>query len=135
MSIARCHLIVVDDNLEILSVFSDLLEAAGYRVTSCAGGLLALLRIGLDRPDVVILDLKLNDISGFDVYRTLKDAPETADLPVLFVSGVFLDQELLRYRVNDPEVRLLLKPVPEDELLAEIESARTTAKDRRPRAA
>ena len=94
-----------------------------------------MLRIGLDRPDVVILDLKLNDISGFDVYRTLKDAPETADLPVLFVSGVFLDQELLRDRVNDPDARLLLKPVPEEDLLAEIESARATAKNRRPRAA
>jgi CheY-like chemotaxis protein len=131
----RGRLVLVDDNLEILSTFKELLEAAGYQVTPCESGLSALLRIGLDRPDAVILDLKLNDISGFDVYRTLKGAPETEDLPVLFVSGVFLDQEVLRERVNDPDVKLLLKPVPEEDLLAGIESARATVKSRRPRAA
>ena len=130
----RVHVVLVDDNLEILSTIGDLLEASGYRVTPCNTGLSALLRIGLEPPDVVILDLKLDDISGFDVYRTLKAAPETASLPVLFMSGVFLDQELLRNRVNDPNVRLLLKPVPEEELLAEIESARSLER-RHPRAA
>lgn len=135
MSTQRVHLMLVDDNLEILSTFSDLLDEAGYRVTACSSGLQALLRIGLDRPDVVILDLKLNDISGFDVYRALRDVPETAALPVLFVSGVFLDQELLRNRVGDAEAKLLLKPVPEEELLAEIEAARSSAKSRHSRAA
>ena len=135
LSTERVHLILVDDNLEILSTFSDLLDEAGYRVTACSSGLQALLRIGLERPEVVILDLKLNDISGFDLYRALREVPETADLPVVFVSGVFLDQELLRSRVGDPDVKLLLKPVPEEELLAEIEAARTIAKARRPRAA
>jgi two-component system, NtrC family, sensor kinase len=131
----RAHIVLVDDNLDILSTIGDLLEESGYRVTPCASGLSALLRIGLTRPDVVILDLKLNDISGLDVYRALKEDPEVADLPVLFVSGVFLDQELLRSRLNDPTARLLLKPVPEEELLAEIEAACARIRVRPPRAA
>lgn len=129
------HIVLVDDNHEILSTFTDLLEESGYRVTSCSSGLSALLRIGTDRPDIVILDLKLNDISGFDVYRALKDDPDFAPVPVLFMSGVFLDQDLLRDRVNDPAAKLLLKPVPEEVLLAEIESARARAGNSRPKAA
>jgi CheY-like chemotaxis protein len=135
MAAVQSHIALVDDNQEILSTFTDLLEQAGYRVTPCASGLSALLRIGNDRPDVVILDLKLNDISGFDLYRTLKEDPDFASVPILFVSGVFLDEEMLRARVGDPTARLLLKPVMEEDLLAEIERARTPVARSRPKAA
>ncbi len=118
------HVIIVDDNSEFLEMLSELLEEAGYRVTACSSGLGCLLRIGADRPDAVVLDLKLNDISGFDIYRALRADPGFQTLPVLFVSGVFLDEALLRDRVGDPNARLLLKPVPKESILAEIEAAR-----------
>lgn len=118
------HILIVDDNDEVLATLSELLEAEGFRVTACGSGLAALLRIGLDRPSLVLLDLKLSDISGFDVHRVIRADADLSDLPILFISGVYLDQELLRTRLNDPHARLLLKPVPESELVAEIERAR-----------
>jgi CheY-like chemotaxis protein len=117
------HVLVVDDNPEILEILSELLEEAGYRVTCCSGGLQALLSIGRVRPDVMLLDLKLDDISGFDVYRAVRADPPVADLPILFVSGVYLDQEMICARLGDETARLLLKPIPGEMLVSEIEQA------------
>jgi DNA-binding response OmpR family regulator len=117
------HVLIVDDNPEILEMLTELLEISGYRVTCCSRGLSALLTIGRVRPDLVVLDIKLDDISGFDVYRALRAEAEFVDLPILFVSGVFLDEEMIRGRLGDPTARLLLKPIPGERLVLEIEQA------------
>ena len=117
------HVLVVDDNPEILEVLTELLEMSGYQVTCCSRGLSALLTIGRVQPDVVVLDIKLDDISGFDVYRALRAEAAFADLPVIFVSGVFLDEEMIRGRLGDTTARLLLKPIPGERLIMEIEQA------------
>ena len=108
---------------EILETFGELLADAGHRVTCCGTGMGALLRIGAERPDLVLLDLNLGDLSGFDIHRTLRADRQLADIPVLFISGVVLDQDLLRERVGDPEARLLLKPIDPTLLLEEIQRA------------
>jgi CheY-like chemotaxis protein len=118
---AAVHVLIVDDNPEILEILTELLEEYGYRVTCCAGGLSALLTIGQTPPDLVLLDLKLADISGFDVCRALRAEPAFADLPIIFVSGVFLDEEMIRARLGDEKARLLLKPIPGEVLVSEIE--------------
>jgi CheY-like chemotaxis protein len=114
------HILLVDDSIEVLEAYSELLEDSGYRTTSCETGLSALIRIGAERPDLVVLDLKLADISGLDVHRALRADPTFCSLPILFVSGVILDEEVLRAQVCDPEVRLLLKPIHPDVLIRTI---------------
>lgn len=117
------HVLIVDDHPEVLEILSELLEESGYRVTCCSGGLSALLTMGRVRPDLMLLDLKLDDISGFDVYRAVRADAEFVDLPVIFVSGVFLEEEIIRARSGDASARLLLKPIPGEVLVAEIEQA------------
>ena len=117
------HLLFVDDNTEILDTFSQILREEGYTVTACAGGLAALLRAGVQRPDLIILDLHLGDITGFDIYRALRADPDFASIPVLFISGVILDEAAVRSRTGDPDARLLLKPVTGPDLVREIEAA------------
>ncbi|MBD3161139.1 MAG: response regulator [Candidatus Eisenbacteria bacterium] len=117
------RIILIDDHEEIRETFGELLSEEGYRVTCCATGMSALVRIGAERPDLVLLDLNLGDLSGFDVLRTLRADPELGRTPVLFISGVILDQELLRERTGDPGARLLLKPVDPAILLEEIRQA------------
>jgi two-component system, sensor histidine kinase and response regulator len=119
----RIHVLIVDDNPEVLEILSELLEESGYRVTCCSGGLSALLTVGRERPDLMLLDLKLDDISGFDVYRAVRADAMCADLPIIFVSGVFLDEEIIRARSGDASARLLLKPIPGEVLVSEIEQA------------
>lgn len=86
------HILVLDDNVEVLETFAEILEDEGFRVTTCASGLVALLRIAQEKPDIIILDLKLTDTSGFEIHRALKAEPAFADIPIPFVSGVFLDE-------------------------------------------
>lgn len=105
------HILLVDDNIEVLEAYSELLEDSGYRTTCCDTGLAALIRIGVDRPDLVLLDLKLTDISGLDVHRAVRADPTFCSLPIVFISGVCLDEEVLRAQVCDSDVRLLLKPI------------------------
>ena len=119
----QVHVLVVDDNAEILEILTELLEEIGYRVTCRTSGLSALLTIGSARPDVVVLDLKLDDISGFEVFRAVRAEPAFAALPIIFVSGVFLDEEMIRNRTGDAGARLLLKPIPGEVLIAAIEGA------------
>ncbi len=122
-------MLIVDDNPEILDILTELLQGSGYRVTCCTGGLSALLTIGQVCPDLVLLDLKLADISGFDVCRAVRAEAAFADLPIIFVSGVFLDEEMIRARLGDAKARLLLKPIPGEVLISEIE--RVVAERRR----
>jgi CheY-like chemotaxis protein len=114
------HILLVDDSIEVLEAYSELLAGSGYLTSSCETGLGALIRIGVDRPDLVVLDLKLSDVSGLDVHRALRADPTFCSLPILFVSGVILDEEVLREQVCDPDVRLLLKPIHPDVLIRTI---------------
>jgi DNA-binding response OmpR family regulator len=111
---------LVDDNEEILETFGELLTEVGYQVTCCQTGMGALLRIGAERPDLILLDLNLGDLSGFDVFRAVKADPDLAATRVLFISGVVLEERILRERIGDPNARLLLKPVDPGRLLEEI---------------
>jgi CheY-like chemotaxis protein len=122
------HVLLVDDNEEVLQTFAELLEAEGFRVTTCASGLVALLRIGREIPDIIILDLTLTDTSGFEIHRALKMEPAFAGIPILFVSGVVLDEDLVRARVGDPRARLLMKPVSSETLISAISEAILSSK-------
>lgn len=116
------RLLLVDDNEEFLETFREILSDAGFRVTACSRGLSALLQAGKLRPDALILDLKLDDVSGIDVYRTIREDPDYASMLVVFVSGVLVDQEVLRSLTGDPTARLFLKPIPGEVFVEELQS-------------
>ncbi|MFP4395845.1 MAG: GAF domain-containing protein [Anaerolineales bacterium] len=80
--------LIVDDEPHIRSLLVQELEAEGYRVLVAANGkeALALARHHKPGPDIIILDIMLPDISGFDVTRILKVDPVTADIPILILS-------------------------------------------------
>jgi len=125
----RFHVLVVEDNPELLGIYAEVLEQAGYRVTACTSGLVSMIRIGIDRPDVVLLDIKLDDVSGLEMFRAIKIVDETADLPIVFISGIYLDEEMVREQAGDSTIQLLLKPIPTEALISGIEAA--LSRDRR----
>ncbi|MBU1700845.1 MAG: response regulator [Candidatus Eisenbacteria bacterium] len=118
------RLLILDDNTELLETFKELLELHGYDIVTCPSGLQGLLLLGYEKPDLLILDLQLKDSEGFQIFRILRADPRSADLPVLFVSGVFLEKEV---KIKDlaPEgggpTAFLSKPVAEEVLIAEVE--------------
>jgi putative two-component system response regulator len=80
-------ILVVDDNPENIHLLSAILRPH-YRVKAAINGALALkLAKGEDRPDLILLDIILPDIDGYEICRQLQLLPETAEIPIIFVSA------------------------------------------------
>jgi len=80
-------ILVVDDNPENIHLLSAMLRP-NYRVKAAINGALALkLARGEDKPDLILLDIMLPDIDGYEVCRQLQLLPETAEIPIVFVSA------------------------------------------------
>ncbi len=80
-------ILIIDDDPVIVEAMSARLGHGGHEVHSAADGLAGLAAVERLRPDVILLDIALPDIDGFEVHRRLKASPELADIPVIFVSA------------------------------------------------
>jgi two-component system alkaline phosphatase synthesis response regulator PhoP len=78
---------VVDDEPDILLTVKVNLELSGFRVVPISSGEDALDALGQARPDLLVLDIRLPGISGWDVLRTIRDDPDLRDLPVVVLSA------------------------------------------------
>lgn len=89
---SKVRVLLVDDRGENRYVLSRILQNAGFSVEECATGTQAL-DVVRSLPDAVILDLKLPDISGYEVCRGIKADPVTRGVPVLLTSAAFGGQD------------------------------------------
>jgi DNA-binding response OmpR family regulator len=80
-------LLVVDDEPEINKLVKRIFEKRGYRVLSAADGADALELVAQDRPDLILLDLNLPKIDGWEVCRRLKSDPATRDIPIIMLTA------------------------------------------------
>ena len=84
--------LIVDDNEQNAKLARDVLRAAGLRTIEAASGAEALRRASVDRPDVILLDIRLPDLDGPDVARRLKGDPRTAHIPVVAMTSLGLGE-------------------------------------------
>ncbi len=109
-------ILVVDDDTPIRSLLRQELTDAGYQVKEAADGKAALDLVRIKKPDLIILDVMMPEINGFDVAAVLKNDPETMDIPIIILS-IIQDQERgLRIGVD----RYLTKPIDTDQLFHEV---------------
>ena len=81
------NVLVVDDEPNIVLSIEFLMEQAGFSVTSAANGEQALESVAAHAPDILLLDISLPGISGFDVLEALRNRPSTAHLPVIMLTA------------------------------------------------
>lgn len=81
------HLLIVDDNPTNREVLARLLEFDGHEVSHASGGRDAIDQVWRLRPDLVLMDLAMPDIDGWDATAALKADPELRDIPVIVVTG------------------------------------------------
>ena len=81
------RILIVEDNELNLKLLHDVLEAHGYATIATAEGATALPLARENRPDLILMDLQLPDISGLDAVRELKDHEETRDIPIVAVTA------------------------------------------------
>jgi CheY-like chemotaxis protein len=81
------HVLLAEDDAGIRLIARLALERAGWRVTVAANGREALEQVAKDRPDVVLLDWMMPEMDGAEACSQLKSNPETADIPVVFITA------------------------------------------------
>ena len=84
----RGDILIVDDDLPGLRALSTLLRDEGYEVRSATDGPTALMIATSDPPDLVLLDVIMPGMDGYQVCQQLKRDPETRDIPVIFISAL-----------------------------------------------
>jgi CheY-like chemotaxis protein len=82
-------ILIVDDEPDILRVLASGLAVLGFSVISVSNGSDAIISAIEDQPDLVILDVMMPGMDGGEVARKLKELPETKDIPVIFLTGMF----------------------------------------------
>ncbi len=127
MDAKQIHIVCVEDEPEMIDLVKLILSRKGYVVTGAAGGKNGLEVIRRLKPDLVLLDLMMPDMDGWDVYQRLKADPQTSEIPVVVITAKAqnIDKVLGLHiaKVND----YIAKPFSPQELLDSIE--KVLAKD------
>ena len=117
----RQTILIVDDNPVNLGVVVDHLEQAGYDVLVALGGLEALDRVRFADPDLILLDVMMPDMNGFDVCRNLHGDPQYRDIPVIFMTALAdVQDKVTAFAAGG--VDFVSKPFQVEELLARVQT-------------
>jgi putative two-component system response regulator len=112
-------IMVVDDMAGNLQLLGDMLRQNGYRVLAFPSGRLALRAATRKPPDLILLDINMPEMDGYDVCRSLKQASQTRDVPVLFISAMSAtDDKLAAFAAGGLDY--VTKPFQYDEVLARV---------------
>jgi two-component system cell cycle response regulator DivK len=102
--------LIVEDNELNMKLFRDLLEAHGYQTTGTSNGVEALSLVRKLRPDLILMDIQLPQVSGLEVTRWIKDDPELRSIPVVAVTAFAMKGDEERIREGGCEA-YLSKPI------------------------
>ncbi len=112
--------LIVDDTPGNLALLSDTLSEAEYRVLVATDGCSAIEQIQYIKPDIILLDVMMPGIDGFETCSRLKANPVTASIPVIFMTGLSELDDLLR-GFGEGALDYIVKPIRPAEVLARIE--------------
>jgi class 3 adenylate cyclase len=118
---ALAKVLVVDDTPHNVKLLADLLTVKGFAVATAADGESALAKLAADKPDIVLLDIMMPGLSGYDVCRRIRADPETALLPVVLVTSLDPQQERVK-GIEAGADDFLQKPIHQAELFARVRS-------------
>ncbi|MGM3307677.1 diguanylate cyclase domain-containing protein [Anabaena sp. WFMT] len=126
MSLTRYYndfglILIVDDNPDNLRLLSKMLESKGFKVKKTVSGQVAIQAAKIEPPNLILLDINMPDINGYEVCRQLKSQTETANIPIIFISA--LDQtrdKIMAFEIGG--VDYITKPFQELEVLARVKN-------------
>lgn len=118
------NILIVDDLLENLQLLSDALLKLGYTVRSVTSGRMALKTVKVKRPDVILLDVKMPEMDGYQVCRTLKADADFSQIPVIFISALDdVFDKVTAFQVG--AIDYITKPFQIEEVVARLENQLT----------
>ena len=111
--------LVVDDEEDVLRFISDALGHEGIEVVTAFDGLSALDMAGSEKPDIIILDIMMPLMNGYEVCQQLRSNPSTADIPVMFLSSAYTT-DAVRIGRELGAVGYIVKPFAPAELVRSV---------------
>lgn len=113
------RVLVVDDQLANLQLLARILDTAGYEVQTAVSGARALQVAQVSPPDVVLLDVMMPGLSGFEVSERLRELPETDDVPIIFLSALSSVEDKVK-GFQSGGVDYITKPFRAQEVVARV---------------
>jgi DNA-binding response OmpR family regulator len=115
------NILVIDDKPANLRLLTDMLAKRGHMVRPVPAGKLGLRAAHAERPDLVLLDIKMPEMNGFEVCRRFKETPALAEIPIIFISAHSeTDDKLRAFQLG--AVDYVAKPFQVEEVLARVET-------------
>ena len=119
---SQAKILVVDDEVDNVRVLEALLLRRGYEVVKARNGAEALQQVEREQPDLILLDVMMPIMDGFEVCKILKDNPETRLIPVVIMTALGQVEDRVK-GIEAGADDFLTKPVHRDELLARIHTS------------
>jgi len=114
-------ILVIDDEMQTVKLVGMLLQRRGYEVVAATLGSQGLEKSRAERPDLIVLDIMMPDMDGFEVCRRLRADPTTAGIPVImFTAKTLVDDKVTGFQAGADDY--LTKPVHPDELATRVEA-------------
>jgi len=114
-------ILVVDDTPRNVKLLADLLAVKGYGVVTAESGREALAQVEMERPDLILLDVVMPEMSGYEVCRKIRDNAASAMLPIIMVTALDPTEERVK-GIEAGADDFLTKPINQPELLARVKS-------------
>ncbi len=108
-------ILVVEDERDILELVEISLQLGGFEVVKAQDGLEAVEKALTESPDLILLDIKMPGLSGYDVCRKLREIPQTRDIPIVFLTARGQEHEI-RAGLEAGGDDYIIKPFAPDEL-------------------
>ena len=114
-------ILIIDDDLDTLRLVGLMLQKQGYRIAAANNGKQGLLKVQEEIPDLILLDVMMPQMDGYEVARRLRQNPETASIPILmFTAKAMLDDKVTGFEAGADDY--LTKPTHPAELQAHVKS-------------
>ncbi len=110
MSSPQKTVIIVDDDADTAEMFAEMMRVGGYRIVKTSRGSHATQIIAAEKPDIVILDIMMPDISGLEVLRFMRREPNLRKIPVILVSAKSMPSDI-KVGMEAGASRYFTKPV------------------------
>ena len=112
-------ILVAEDERDIRELIDFTLRFAGFEVVLAANGIEAIERAPQEQPDLIMLDVRMPKMTGYEACRRLKENPATSEIPIVFLSAKGQDGEI-KEGLNSGAVEYIVKPFAPDDLTDQV---------------